>query len=118
MEQPLNWIVKSIHSNTNLELEGENFYEYDAFIDKQIAAGNIIKHSQYDFTAEGLAAVINKKLLESNSEYQIISVNAVDPRVTTKVKGQGLYFIVLKNGVAHQLMIVTWSFNAITFFDF
>ncbi len=114
------WVTKiadSIISDENLELEDEEFEQFDTFIDEEIASGNIIKHSQYSFSGCGLGDKINTKLLEMNSPYSIVSVLSTDSRINTKVKGQGLYYLVMKDNIMVRLMILCWSLNAVTFFD-
>lgn len=113
----LTWIVNAINTDTNLNLSENEFCQFDKFIDDEIANGDIIKHSQYNFTGPGLADKINKRLSDSNSSYRIVSVPRTDSHVTTYIKGQGLYYLVRKQDIVERLMILCWASNAVTFFN-
>jgi hypothetical protein len=100
-------IVKAFENQENLEFNNEEFIIYDKFIDEQIKNGNIIKHSQYNFTGKLFADKIN--FYTKNTI--IYSLNCDDQRIDYKVKGQGLYFL-----VNNKIAIMTFSENALTFF--
>lgn len=52
---------------------------------------------------EGFADLINQSL----KEYQLMAIRSTDERLITKVKGQGVYFLLIKNGEPISSLIMT-----------
>jgi hypothetical protein len=102
------------------EPDVENNYDFDIvdkYVDEEIAKGNIVKHSEYDFTGNGCASMINKELIKCNSIYSIEAVKNTDKRLKTKIKGQGVYFILKKNYLDNMGIIFDWSCDLIRFHE-
>lgn len=109
------FLADCIDELENVDLTDEEYEIYDEYIDKLIAKGKIIKHTQYDFTGEGLAIIINKYLVKINSQKRIIALQTDDPRIDMKVKGQGVYFLVSDNTGEDKIVILSFSSNCLTF---
>lgn len=117
MTQPedfLTYIATALSQGECPDLAFDNDTEYksfDKYVDEQIADGSIVKHSQWSFTGEGWAEKVNQKLIQFDSLYRLVAVSCNDERLYTKVKGQGVYFIVTKDGNDESSLIFTWSFE-------
>ena len=111
----LQLFIKAIQSNETLNLTADQHKKYDMYTDMLIAEGKIIKHSQYDFTGEGLAIIINEELEKLGSKQRIIALQTDDPRIYTKVKGQGVYFLIENCPSDENMAILTFGYNCLTF---
>lgn len=105
-------IVKAFDNKVDLTISDEEFLNYDNYVDFLIEMDIITKHSSHDFTGEGFAKSINDRLKRNGLSSQIIPLKSNDPVIETKVKGQGVYFL-----VEDKIAILTWSTNAVTFWD-
>lgn len=117
MSLPLQLIVESFHTSHSLLLSNNQHKEYDKWIDSLIDEGHIVKHSEYDFTGKGLADLINNELQIINSPSHVKALKTNDPSINTRSKGQAVYFSVTTANQTEKIGILTWSFNALTFFD-
>ena len=101
-------LCPTIEFDDNEEQEYELF---DKYIDEQIADGSIVKHDKYSFIGKGWAEKVNDKLKLLGSSNRLIAVDNMDKRLDTKVKGQGAYFIMTKDGIDRYALIFTWAYN-------
>ncbi len=85
-----------------------------AYVDDLIAAGKIVKNGDYDFGCDGLVRDINAALEGGDSAVRLEAVSVRDPRIGTRVKGQGCYFILREDGVPKSSGIVMWGRIMIT----
>ena len=114
----LKYIISCLQNGQEPKIEGKyDFSIIDKYVDEEIANGNIIKHSEYDFTGNGWASMVNKELGICHSIYSIEAVKNTDKRLETKVKGQAVYFILKKIGLDNMAVIFDWSVNPITFHE-
>jgi hypothetical protein len=116
MSLPLQLVVESFHTGYPLLLSNDQYGEYDKYIDLLIDEGKIVKHSEYDFTGEGLADLINNELEIMNSPSRVKVLKTNDSSIETRVKGQGVYFCVTTENKTEKIGILTWTLNALTFF--
>ena len=108
-------IIAEYLANDNCpELSFDNDDEYapfDEYIDKQISDGSIVKLDTWSFIGTGWADKINAKLVDMNSSLQLVSVSSTDARISTKIKGQGVYFIITDNNIDIGFLILSWSYS-------
>ena len=101
-------LVKAFDTDCNLLLTDGEFIEYNRFIDNELKRGDIVKHDTYNFTGNKLADKINIIL----GVPKVVALKSDDVQITTRCKGQAVYFL-----VNNKICILTFSTNAITFFE-
>lgn len=111
----LELLIKAFNNCNPLLLSDGKLIEYDEYIDFLIANKKIIKHSQYDFTGEGLAIMINDGLEKLSSNNKVVALRTNDSRIDTRVKGQGVYFLITNFEYDESIAILTWGSDAVTF---
>lgn len=106
MDYIFNRILLTFKNTENLNLDDDEFFIYDKFIDNEILNGNLIKVDPYHFVGVKFIQNINEKLSTN-----IIALDPYDSRIDMRCKGQAAYFL-----INDQIAILTFSTNAITFF--
>ena len=115
MSTPLELIVEAFDTSYDLHLSDEEHAQYNQYIDLLIQQKKIIKHGKYDFTGEGLAIIINDGLEDIQSWNRVTALQSNDVRIDTRVKGQGVYFLITSKKGKEEVAILSWGTNAITF---
>lgn len=111
MSEVFKLILEAFRTREPLILSDQQHCQYDKYIDLLIDEKKIIKHGEYDFTGKGFALTINGEL----EDIKVIPLKRDDCRIDTKVKGQGVYFLVV-NGIDPDVVaILTFGLDAITF---
>lgn len=112
-------MIARIINKENLDLEFKNEKDhkpFDTYIDEQIVDNSITKMEDCNFLGTKYAEKINDRLTSLGSLYRLVPVLASDPLCDVKVKGQGVYFIITKDNINHEQLVLTFCYNPINIF--
>lgn len=103
----IDFIASWISHLSSPNLDGEAFVGFDKFVDNQLENGGIVKHSTYKFSGVVLAKKISERCVGDG--IKLIPEEESDFRCVDRVKGQGVYFVILKDGNPTLGLIFTFG---------